>query len=182
MKPLKIWAYLDNFFFLVSKVGPKEKCWKTPRVTLSASISENPVPLCQIFSLVKKILWNYLTFIYHKIQHKALIISFKEFWNHWIKFKWIKCFWQKGQWAWVLHSKKVAKNDKKEPLYMFKMHCLYYIAINATNNCWFFLSFFLKLTLKKTYINLVIKSLDILRKAKKNLPHFIGHYLKSIHF
>ena len=136
-------------------------------VKCPASISENPVPLCQIFSLVKKIFWNYLTFIYHKMQHKALIISFNEFWNHWIKFKWIKCFWQKGQWAWVLHSKKVAKNDKKEPLYMFKMHCLYYIAINATNNCWFFLSFFLKLALKKTYINLVIKSLDILRKAKK---------------
>ena len=28
MKSLKIWAYLDNFFFTVSKGGPKEKCWK----------------------------------------------------------------------------------------------------------------------------------------------------------
>ena len=25
VKPLKIWAYLDNFFFIVSKGGPKEK-------------------------------------------------------------------------------------------------------------------------------------------------------------
>ena len=24
---------------------------------------------------------------------------------------------------------------------MFKMHCLYYIAINATNNCWLFFLF-----------------------------------------
>ena len=28
VKPLKIWAHLDNFFFIVSKGGPKEKYWK----------------------------------------------------------------------------------------------------------------------------------------------------------
>ena len=33
MKPLKIWAYLDNFFFIVSKGGPKEKCWKPQKVS-----------------------------------------------------------------------------------------------------------------------------------------------------
>ena len=28
VKPLKIWAHLDNFFFIVSKGGEKERCWK----------------------------------------------------------------------------------------------------------------------------------------------------------
>ena len=50
LKPLKIWCHLDNFHFHCFMWGTKGKNLKTPKgVKCLASISENPVPLYELF-------------------------------------------------------------------------------------------------------------------------------------
>ena len=59
MKPLKIWAHLDNFFFIVSKGEPKEKCWK---IAITIHWFFSIFPLVPPWKLWKKSCLNKLKF------------------------------------------------------------------------------------------------------------------------
>ena len=66
MKPHKIWAHLDNFFFLVSNWEPNEKCWKFANCFFSI------FPLAPLWKLWKRNCLNDLKFWGYELILKVL--------------------------------------------------------------------------------------------------------------